>query len=114
MKNNIKEIVLKTLGKKEKTISGVTHGKEWVVQMGGDFTRHAALELYSLEIKRLKVPGAVAELGVYRGEFAKLINTLFPTKKLYLFDTFTGFHQKDIDHELSNNLIHRDKTGYLS
>ncbi len=47
--------------------------------------------------KRLvNVDGAVAELGVYRGDFARLINILFAGRKLYLFDTFSGFDDADI------------------
>ena len=42
------------------------------------------------------IPGAAAELGVYRGEFAREINRLMPQRKLYLFDTFTGFDEKDL------------------
>lgn len=42
-------------------------------------------------IKERNVPGNMAELGVYQGEFAKLLNRYFPEKKLYLFDTFEGF-----------------------
>ena len=37
------------------------------------------------------VPGAAAELGVYRGGFARCINSLLPERTLYLFDTFEGF-----------------------
>ena len=42
-------------------------------------------------LKDRNVQGNMAELGVYRGEFAKLLNRYFPEKKLYLFDTFQGF-----------------------
>ncbi len=38
----------------------------------------------------------MAELGVYQGEFAEELNRMFPKKTLYLFDTFTGFDQRDI------------------
>lgn len=37
------------------------------------------------------VAGAAAELGVYRGGFARCINALLPERALYLFDTFAGF-----------------------
>ena len=37
------------------------------------------------------MPGAAAELGVFRGEFAAAINALLPGRRLFLFDTFTGF-----------------------
>lgn len=40
--------------------------------------------------------GSVAELGVYRGDFARYINEVFPHKKLYLFDTFEGFTSSDV------------------
>ena len=45
---------------------------------------------------------SVAEGGVYRGEFAKLINRVFPTSKLYLFDTFEGFDSRDVEYESCN------------
>lgn len=46
-----------------------------------------------------QLEGAVAELGVYKGDFAKYINYAFPNKKLYLFDTFSGFDVRDIEQE---------------
>ncbi|MBO6178026.1 MAG: hypothetical protein J6O04_02485 [Selenomonadaceae bacterium] len=45
------------------------------------------------------IDGAVAEVGVYQGDFAKHINRLFPERKLYLYDTFEGFAQKDLQQE---------------
>jgi O-methyltransferase len=58
---------------------------------GGDYVRLKTLSLAAAEIYAGGVPGAAAELGVYRGEFAAEINRLFPDRKLYLFDTFGGF-----------------------
>lgn len=58
--------------------------------------RLSHLRLLAEEINRRRIPGAVAELGVYRGEFAAEINRLFPERKLYLFDTFDGFHDSDL------------------
>lgn len=43
----------------------------------------------------------VAEGGVYKGYFSKIINESFPDKTLYLFDTFEGFNAKDIEIEKS-------------
>lgn len=40
---------------------------------------------------------AVAEGGVYRGEFSAVINRCFPNSKLYLFDTFEGFDSRDLE-----------------
>lgn len=61
--------------------------------------RLAHLRLLAQEIKERRLPGAVAELGVYRGVFAAEINRLFPERTLYLFDTFTGFSQSDVNAE---------------
>lgn len=46
-------------------------------------------------IKERNVAGNMAELGVYRGDFAKYMNRYLPDRKLYLFDTFEGFSDKD-------------------
>lgn len=54
-----------------------------------DYVRLATLELLCRRLDR--VPGAAAELGVYRGFFARCINFSLPDRKLYLFDSFAGF-----------------------
>ncbi len=61
--------------------------------------RLAQVRLLAEEIKAAKLPGAVAELGVYQGALAAELNRLFPDRTLYLFDTFTGFHQSDVETE---------------
>ena len=54
-----------------------------------DYVRLATLELLCRRLDT--VPGAAAELGVYRGFFARCINQLLPDRALYLFDSFEGF-----------------------
>ena len=61
-----------------------------------DYVRYATLGLCYEEITAKEIKGNVAELGVYKGDFAKRLNLLFPEKKLYLFDTFEGFNKLDI------------------
>lgn len=68
-----------------------------------DYIRLSTLELLCDEIKRQKLPGAAAELGVYQGKFARYINRYLPDKNLYLFDTFEGFSEKDINTEVTNS-----------
>lgn len=46
---------------------------------------------------------AVAEGGVFQGEFAKEINGCFPNLTLHLFDTFEGFDERDIQVEAARN-----------
>ncbi len=65
-----------------------------------DYIRLSTLELISAEINEAGIAGAVAELGVYKGKFARYINQYFPGRKLYLFDTFAGFDLKDVKTEL--------------
>jgi O-methyltransferase len=67
-----------------------------------DYVRHKTLELCAYEIHLNNVKGNVAELGVFKGEFAKKINQLFPERKFYLFDTFEGFDTRDIKDETTN------------
>lgn len=57
--------------------------------LSNDYVRLATLELLCRRLEG--VPGAAAELGVYRGFFARCINQLMPERKLYLFDSFEGF-----------------------
>jgi O-methyltransferase len=65
-----------------------------------NYIRLSSLELVSHEIAERNIDGCVAELGVYKGRFAQYINIAFPCRKLYLFDTFEGFNEKDIEVEI--------------
>ncbi len=54
------------------------------------------------QIERLikeNVEGDFAELGVHKGETAKLIYEMNTNRTLHLFDTFKGFDEKDLMHE---------------
>ena len=67
-----------------------------------DYIRLSTLELLAYEINKNNLQGNVAELGVYKGKFARYINQYFPDRKLYLFDTFKGFSETDIRSEIQN------------
>ena len=69
-----------------------------------DYIRLATLELVAHEINNKNLQGNVAEVGVYKGKFAQYINQYFPSRKLYLFDTFQGFDEKDIKAEIKLGL----------
>jgi O-methyltransferase len=52
-----------------------------------------------LQVERLKkeqVPGAFAELGVYKGESARILHYMDPNRRFHLFDTFEGFKGEDL------------------
>lgn len=61
--------------------------------------RRATLRLLAEQITNGGIEGDVAELGVYKGEFAVLINSSFPDRTLHLFDTFEGFSESDVNVE---------------
>ena len=68
----------------------------------GDYVRNKTFEMVAHEINLAKIPGAAAEVGVYKGCFAQCINYLFPDRKLYLFDSFEGFEKDEANAELNN------------
>lgn len=59
------------------------------------------LKHYARFIGEQNIPGNVAECGVNRGDFAYYINTYFSDRTLYLFDTFEGFDERDLEKERS-------------
>jgi O-methyltransferase len=74
-----------------------------------DNVRLSILELVSFEIYTNKLQGVVAELGVYKGKFARYINQYFPDRSLYLFDTFEGFDSRDLASERQQHLSSGDQ-----
>lgn len=69
--------------------------------LDSDYVRIKTLELLVQSISGIS--GAIAELGVYRGDFACIMNGLMPERKLYLFDSFDGFHPEEAQKELMQN-----------
>ena len=67
-----------------------------------DWVRIKTFELTIKEIKKANLKGSVAELGVFKGEFAQFINQAFPNDRLYLFDTFEGFDVEEAKNELKS------------
>jgi O-methyltransferase len=62
-----------------------------------DNIRWLQMGLIAQEIERKKMAGAIAELGVYRGGFSRFISRAFKNRKYYLFDTFEGFKDSQIE-----------------
>jgi O-methyltransferase len=57
------------------------------------------IALAVLSLERDGIEGALAEVGVYRGETSKLLHALAPERNLYLFDTFAGFPSGDLERQ---------------
>lgn len=65
----------------------------------GDNVRYLQMGLLAQELERRGVEGAIAELGVFRGDFTRLIARAFNNRKYYLFDTFEGFDAEQISQD---------------
>lgn len=70
-----------------------------------DFVRISSLELLAAELNARNAGGDCAEVGVYKGDFASVINRYFPTRKLYLFDTFKGFDDRDLSADKARDFV---------
>ena len=64
----------------------------------GDLPRLYLLLLNIARVMREKVPGDLAEIGVYQGNTARILAEAARSsgRHLYLFDTFEGFHSQDL------------------
>ncbi|MEX0967069.1 MAG: TylF/MycF/NovP-related O-methyltransferase [Bacteroidia bacterium] len=102
---NLKKAIYKgfNLAKRELVPQMMYLGRERKLDVHGDFVRVSSLELCANEIYAKNIQGAVAEVGVYRGDFAADISRAFPDRKLFLFDTFEGFDRKDVEIERNEN-----------
>lgn len=62
-----------------------------------DYFRYTTLGLAVQRVLDEEIPGALAEIGVWRGETSAFLHLLAPERTLYLFDTFSGFPAADLD-----------------
>lgn len=76
--------------------------------------RDIFLQNFSQDIYHKNIKGAVAEAGVFKGAFSAKINIAFPDRKLYLFDTFEGFDERDIRKEKGKAINPLENSGYFN
>lgn len=50
-------------------------------------------------LKSNNILGQIAEVGVFKGTTSRLFHEAFPDKKILLFDTFSGFDKRDVNHQ---------------
>lgn len=62
-----------------------------------DYHRFAAIALALRRLDLEKVPGALAECGVFQGHASRFIHRLAPERRFFLFDTFEGFDPRDVE-----------------
>lgn len=71
----------------------------------GDLARLNFFIYITQYIKDNNIEGDIAELGVYKGTTARIFKELLENKRIYLFDTFEGFSEDDINlYEKRNGL----------
>ena len=105
--------------------ASIWHGKNFFAETGGFFlkddkvtrsiksleswdnTRRDMIVLFLRTIIERNIDGEFAELGVYRGNTARLIHKYAPERQLHLFDTFEGFPDQSIDADKDkvNNIV---------
>lgn len=61
-----------------------------------DYFRYATLGLAVQRVLLDNIPGAFAEVGVFRGDMTRFIHALAPDRPFFLFDTFEGFPREDL------------------
>jgi O-methyltransferase len=61
-----------------------------------DYFRYATMGLALQRVLDEAIPGALAEVGVWRGETSAFLHRLAQERRLYLFDTFEGFPEQDL------------------
>jgi O-methyltransferase len=71
-------------------------GPREVWAFGLDKIQIGLTQLMSHELYRQNIEGAIAEVGVFRGINASVMNYFFPDRRFYLFDTFAGFDSRDL------------------
>lgn len=59
----------------------------------------AVIRRLSRRLRDLGVSGNAAELGCFQGDISWQLNALMPERKLYLFDTFSGYDARDLKKE---------------
>jgi O-methyltransferase len=62
-----------------------------------DSIRYESIALAIETIRREAIPGAFAELGVWRGELSQFLHKCAPERTLFLFDTFSGFPPESLE-----------------
>jgi O-methyltransferase len=66
------------------------------IAISDDYFRYATLGLALQRVLDEEIPGALAEVGVWRGRTSAFLHRLAPERRLYLFDTFAGFPERDL------------------
>lgn len=73
-----------------------------------DYHRYATIAMALGRVEKERIPGALAEAGVYQGYASRFIHRLAPERHYYLFDTFSGFPAGDLEPGVGEDPRFRD------
>ncbi|MDD5362977.1 MAG: macrocin O-methyltransferase [Ignavibacteria bacterium] len=77
--------------------------REYKFFFGDEYIRHSTIGLALKRILEENIPGAIAEVGVYRGKTSNIFRLLIPERRLFLFDTFEGFPRQDLENDVKRD-----------
>lgn len=73
-----------------------------------DIVRYGSIALALHRLNEEQVPGAMAELGVFKGELSAFLAAIEKGRTLHLFDTFAGFPEGDLEEGETNDARFQD------
>jgi O-methyltransferase len=68
-----------------------------------DYIRSTTIALAIQRVLYEKIDGSLAEVGVYKGDMSRFIHILAKERKYFLFDTFDGFPEQDLESGIIDN-----------
>lgn len=85
------------------------------IARGHDYNRYASLGLAIARVIDEEIPGSFAEIGVFRGDTSVIVSRLAPGRRYYLFDTFEGFPDADLEPGVTEDYrFHTTSAFYVS
>lgn len=85
-----------------------------IIVKSGDPVRYGNLLLSIEQLKKENISGSIAECGVYQGKLSKFLSENLPERKLFLFDTFEGFDERDSDSQNDKRFTDTSVTKVLN
>ena len=125
-KHNVERIIIGAAMGRETIFDYLTHKlliPESLIEKNNKFvesyfrcyeSRERFMKCYSDIVNHKKLCGSVAEGGVFEGRFSKVLSKTFPDRKLYLFDTFEGFDERDVICDKRNSYSVNIRSGMYS
>ena len=97
LRNKIRWMARRGIASRWFLVQYFSHDQRKTIVLTGDPVRYGTVELALLKIEKDRIPGSLAECGVYKGALSKFIHDCLPHRRFYLFDTFQGFDSRDSD-----------------